>query len=138
MASYSFTLTSKKLLTSQPIGQKLNQLVNHNLSINDVLASAHSLASNDTLCNITSKVFKNLKITLYLAPSNIEITYVLVKISTVSKSSNIRKAMHASDSSNKGLIVAYISILSPTKKAVNGDHQIITLIYHDSTFLNNK
>ena len=101
--------------------QRLRQLVNRHLSVNDVPASVRTVASDDIFCDITHDVLESLQSKHSPAPSNIEIIPVPTDNPSMTTSTqDIREAIRSCSGSSGGeLMVSYPStskIVSPTKQ----------------------
>ena len=123
--------------------QRIRQLVNRHLSVNDVPAAVRAVASIDILCDITPDVLENLLSKHPPSPSNIEVMPIPTDIPSITTSSrDIRETIHSFSVSSGGGVdgLRHIHlqdhISNQTAEAGNG--LILGLTSHINTSLNGQ
>ena len=123
--------------------QRLRQLVNRHLSVNDVPADVRTVTSDGIVCDITPDVLESLQRKHQPAPSNIEIIPISTDITSMTTSSqDIREAIRSFSGSSgggvDGLRPIHIQNLISKQVAKAGNRLSLSLTSLVNTFLNGQ
>ena len=121
--------------------QRLCQMFNRHLSVNDVPSAVRTVASDDILCDITQDALESLQSKHPPAPSNIEIIPIPTDIPSMTTSSqDIREAIRSFSGSSVGGVdgLRRIHLQDPVSNqtAEAGNRLILSLTSFVNTFLN--